>query len=117
MAPQARGVAVANAAAHAFERRVALAVVTPFVGLVAAIVWLWGYGIGPVEVGLLVGMYAASIIGTGMGFHRLFSHGAFQTTPVIRVILAILGSMAAQGPYSLLGGHAPPSPRLQRSPG
>jgi stearoyl-CoA desaturase (delta-9 desaturase) len=98
-APQARGVTTANAAAQKFERRVALAVVImPFLGLMAAIIWHWGAGIGSMEVGLLVGMYTATIMGIGMGFHRLFSHGAFQTTVAIRVILAILGSMAAQGP-------------------
>jgi stearoyl-CoA desaturase (delta-9 desaturase) len=40
------------------------------------------------------------IIGAGVtvGYHRYFTHQAFETGPVIRVILAILGSMSAQGP-------------------
>lgn len=35
--------------------------------------------------------------GVEVGFHRLFSHGAFETSKRTRWILAILGSMAAQG--------------------
>jgi stearoyl-CoA desaturase (delta-9 desaturase) len=42
-------------------------------------------------------MHTLTILGIEVGFHRLFSHRAFQTTTPIRVLLAILGSMAAQG--------------------
>jgi stearoyl-CoA desaturase (delta-9 desaturase) len=93
------GIAKANLPAQKFERAVALTVViTPFLGFIAAIVLFWDYALGPVALGLLISMYAATIIGIGVGFHRLFSHRAFKTNGVVRVILAILGSMAAQGP-------------------
>src|SRR5262244_1753410 len=71
----------------------------PFLGLVTAITLLfYGQRIGPVEIGLWLGMHVVTLIGVEVGFHRHFSHRAFQTHNVIRVFLAILGSMAFQGP-------------------
>ena len=56
-------------------------------------------GIGILEVGLLVGMYVLTMWGgITVGFHRHFAHHSFQTNTIMRVILAILGSMACQGP-------------------
>ena len=70
----------------------------PFLGLVAAIVFLWGRGFSWVELGLLLGMYAVTIMGITVGFHRLFTHRAFETNRVVQFILAVLGSMAVEGP-------------------
>lgn len=79
-------------------RRVALAtVLIPVLGSVVALESLWNFGIGKVEIGLLIGMYALTTFGIEVGFHRYFSHHAFQTTTGIKVAIAILGSMAAQG--------------------
>ncbi|WP_293093445.1 acyl-CoA desaturase [Moorena sp. SIOASIH] len=72
-------------------------IVVPFVGSSVALGLCWQWGIGAVEVGLLVVMYILTITGVTVGFHRYFSHKAFETKPPIRIILAILGSMAAQG--------------------
>ena len=81
------------------QRRFALVtVLIPFLGSVLAIGLLWRAGIGAVEVVLLVSMYALSLIGITVGFHRHFAHCAFRTNIAVRIILAILGSMAAQGP-------------------
>lgn len=89
---------IANDYLQTIYRRVALVtVLVPFLGSVVAVESLWNFGIGAVEVGLLLGMYALTTFGIEVGFHRHFSHHAFQTTTTIRVILAILGSMAAQG--------------------
>lgn len=70
----------------------------PFIGTIIAIAIALQSGIGPVEIGLLIGMYILTMIGITVGFHRHFTHRAFQTGTVIRVMLAILGSMACQGP-------------------
>lgn len=72
-------------------------IVFPLVGLVAAIALLWGWGFGWVDLGLFLGMYYLTSLGVTMGFHRLFTHRSFETTNWIRISLAILGSMAAQG--------------------
>jgi stearoyl-CoA desaturase (Delta-9 desaturase) len=93
------GVGVANPAARRMQRNIALAVVIiPFLGFIAAIAQLWLYGIGRLELGMLAGTYALSTLGITVGFHRYFAHRAFQTNTAMRVMLAILGSMAAQGP-------------------
>lgn len=70
----------------------------PLLGSVVAIAIASQLGIGPVEVGLLVSIYTLTLVGITVGFHRHFTHSAFQTSTAVRVILAILGSMACQGP-------------------
>jgi stearoyl-CoA desaturase (delta-9 desaturase) len=73
------------------------ALAIPFLGLVAALVFLWGWGFGWVDFGLLVGGYALTAVGVTVGFHRLFTHRSFETSRVVQFVLAVLGSMAVQG--------------------
>lgn len=81
------------------QRRFALAtILIPFVGSVVAVGLLRILPIGPIEIGLLASFYGLTFIGITVGFHRHFSHKAFETKPIIKIILVILGSMAAQGP-------------------
>lgn len=75
-----------------------LAVVLPFAGLIAAVVLLWGAAFNGVYLVLLLAMYAATGLGVTVGFHRLFTHRSFKTPRVVELILAALGSMAAEGP-------------------
>ena len=72
--------------------------VVPFVGFVCALVSLRWLPIGAVEVSLLAGMWALSMIGMSLGLHRYFAHHAFETSRRGRAVLAVLGCMAAQGP-------------------
>ena len=69
----------------------------PLIGLVAAIVLLWNRAIGPLELGLLVGLYMLTALGVTLGYHRMFTHRAFESSRTFRAIVAILGSMAVQG--------------------
>ena len=69
----------------------------PLVGLVAAIVLLWNQAIGPLELGLLVGLYVLTALGVTLGYHRMFTHRAFESSRVFRAIVAVLGSMAMEG--------------------
>lgn len=97
---QRQNITIANDYLQNIYRQLALVtVLIPFIGSVVAIglLSLSGTAIGSVEVGLLISMYALTIFGVEVGFHRHFSHHAFQTTTAVRVILALLGSMAAQG--------------------
>jgi stearoyl-CoA desaturase (Delta-9 desaturase) len=75
-----------------------LAVVLPLLGFMAAFFLLWGWGFGWVQLGLLLGMYLLTALGITVGFHRLFTHRAFETNLVVQFILAALGSMAVEGP-------------------
>src|SRR6516165_12454591 len=69
----------------------------PLVGLIAAIVLLWDRAIGPLELGLLVGLYVITALGVTLGYHRMFTHRAFESSRPFRAFIAVLGSMAVQG--------------------
>jgi stearoyl-CoA desaturase (delta-9 desaturase) len=75
-----------------------LAVVLPFLGLVAAVVLLWGPGFSWLHLGLLLGMYALTAVGVTVGYHRLFTHKSFETTKPMKFVFAALGAMAFEGP-------------------
>lgn len=93
------GAATASSPYAETERRIAVVIVlTPFVGFLAAIALFWERGIGPVDLALLLAMYLLSGFGIGVGYHRLCAHRSFETRPAIRALLAIWGSLAAEGP-------------------
>ncbi|SDI72451.1 stearoyl-CoA desaturase (delta-9 desaturase) [Actinokineospora alba] len=75
-----------------------LFILIPFVALIAAVPFAWGWGLGWVDVGLAAFFYTFTCLGTTVGFHRYFTHGAFKAKRAVRVGLAISGSMSLQGP-------------------
>lgn len=75
-----------------------IGVMGPFAGLVVAVALTWGWGFTWVEFTLLLTMYLAAGLGVTVGYHRLFTHRAFETFRPVRFIFAVLGSMAVQGP-------------------
>jgi stearoyl-CoA desaturase (delta-9 desaturase) len=72
--------------------------IIPLVALVAAIPVAWGWGLGWVDVIQSVIWYTITILGVTVGFHRYFTHGAFKAKRWLRITLALVGSMAVQGP-------------------
>lgn len=74
------------------------AVVVPLLGLAAAIVLLWQVPFHWTYMAIFGGMYAVTVVGVGVGFHRLFTHRSFETAPAWRFVWAVLGSMAVEGP-------------------
>ena len=72
-------------------------VFVPLIGLVTAIVLLWNRAIGPLELSILIGFYVVTAVGITLGFHRMFTHRAFESSPVFRAVVAAMGSMAMQG--------------------
>ncbi len=84
------------------DRRVRLinlgAVIVPFVALIVAIVLSWGVAFDWTQFAIMNGMALATALGITVGFHRLFTHQSFRTNAAVRYILAVLGSMAVQGP-------------------
>jgi len=73
--------------------------VVPLLGTVVAIGLLpwWKPSLASLAATLV--MWALALgVGITVGYHRLFSHRAFQTFAAVRVLIAILGSMAGQGP-------------------
>lgn len=94
-----RGVRPLNERARRLERRVTLAtVVLPYLGLATGIALFWRNGVNPLDLAVFGVMYCVTVLGIGMGFHRLIAHRAYQATPLLRTALCIFGSMAAQGP-------------------
>ncbi len=77
-----------------------VAVVVPPVGIVAAMGLLWDTGFQPVDLVTMLVLYVLCGLGITVGWHRYFSHKSFETSTVLRAVLAILGSMAMQGPLT-----------------
>lgn len=81
-------------------------IVVPFLGLIAAVILTWGWGIGWLELTLLLSMYTVTSLGLTAGFHRLFTHRSFETPRFLQFIIAALGSMTAQGAlFDWVGMH------------
>jgi len=74
------------------------AVVIPFLAVLAAIPLLWNRLVSPADLAILAAMYLLTALGVTVGFHRLLTHRAFQTSAALQYTFAILGSMAVQGP-------------------
>jgi stearoyl-CoA desaturase (delta-9 desaturase) len=73
-------------------------VAVPLLAVLAAVPVAWGWGLGWVDIALAAFFYTVTCLGVTVGFHRYFTHGAFKTGRGMRVALAVVGSMAVQGP-------------------
>jgi stearoyl-CoA desaturase (Delta-9 desaturase) len=61
--------------------------------------WLaWGGALHWQDLLVLAITYPLTGFGITVGYHRLFTHRSFKTTRVVRAVLAVLGSMAVEGP-------------------
>jgi len=74
------------------------AVALPFAAFLAAIPLLWNNVVGWTDLAILGSVYVATAFGITIGYHRLLTHRAFETYRPVKYLLAILGSMAVQGP-------------------
>jgi stearoyl-CoA desaturase (Delta-9 desaturase) len=74
-----------------------IGVPAPLVGLIVAIALLWNRAIGPLELGLMIGLYVITCLGVTLGYHRMFTHRAFEGSRAFRATVAIIGSMAVEG--------------------
>lgn len=70
----------------------------PFVAFVAAIPVAWGGWLGWSDIAITMVMYALTLHGVTVGYHRLFTHRSFKPNRPVKITLAILGSMAIEGP-------------------
>jgi stearoyl-CoA desaturase (delta-9 desaturase) len=74
-------------------------VLVPLLGFVAAVVLLWGTDlVGWTDLALFAAFYVLTGYGVTLGFHRLLTHRSFQTHKWVEYALAVVGSMAVQGP-------------------
>lgn len=81
------------------QRRAALlTVLVPTAGTLLALLTIPVYGVRSVDIALLVALHLATMLGITVGYHRLLAHRAFRVGTPLRVVLSVLGAMAAQGP-------------------
>jgi stearoyl-CoA desaturase (delta-9 desaturase) len=92
--------------------------------------WLaWGGSLHWHDLLVLGITYTLTGLGITTGFHRLFTHRSVKTTRAVRALLAVLGSMAVEGPaiewvathrmHHRYSDHAgdPHSPHVDNAPG
>jgi stearoyl-CoA desaturase (delta-9 desaturase) len=73
-------------------------IIVPTLGAVAATALAFEQGVRTIDIVLLCLLYAASMLGVTLGYHRLFAHRSFVANRTTKAVLAMLGSAAAQGP-------------------
>ncbi len=74
------------------------AVVLPVLGMVAAILLAWPYGMMSwLNLAMLVGGWYLTGLGITIGFHRMLTHGSFKARPIVYYCWTALGSLAVQG--------------------
>jgi stearoyl-CoA desaturase (delta-9 desaturase) len=72
--------------------------VLPFAATLAAIVLLWNRVVHPLDLAIFAGTYLVTALGITVGFHRLLTHRAVLAPKPVEYALAVMGSMAVQGP-------------------
>ncbi len=83
---------------RAQQALVAVFVFVPTLALVAAIPFAWGWGLGWHDIVIAAVFYWLSGLGVTVGYHRYFTHLSFKAKPWLRVVMAIAGSLAMEGP-------------------
>ena len=76
----------------------ALFIGIPFMAILAAVPFAWGWGLGWRDIVIAAVFYMFTGHGISIGFHRYFTHGSFKATRPMRALLAIAGSAAIEGP-------------------
>jgi len=66
--------------------------------LVLAAWQMWNHELRWRDIAIFLIMYVPTGLGVTVGFHRLLTHRSFKTSPALRGVLAVLGTMAVEGP-------------------
>src|SRR3954454_9394911 len=75
-----------------------IGVALPVVAFFVAIVLLWHKAVGWLDLGVMTVLYVLTGLGITVGYHRLLTHRAFQTSRPVQYAFAVFGSMSVQGP-------------------
>ena len=115
---------------EAYERVLRIAVfAAPPAALALVGWWSWGSMLHWHDLVVLAITYTLTGLGVTVGYHRLFTHRSFKTGRAMRALLAVLGSMAVEGPVvEWVATHRkhhhfsdqpgdPHSPHVDRAPG
>ncbi len=119
-----------SATADNVDRVANLVVTIVPVGLLGLAIWLaWGGVLHWSDLIVLAVTYLLTGLGITVGYHRLFTHRSFKTSPAMRALFAVLGSAAVEGPViEWVSNHRkhhqfsdqpgdPHSPHLERGSG
>ncbi|MCO6006759.1 fatty acid desaturase [Actinoallomurus purpureus] len=80
-----------------FERvLLAVFIAVPLLAVVAAVPFVWGWGLGWSDVAITVLMYTISGMGVTVGYHRHFTHSSFKAKRPLRIALALAGSLSIE---------------------
>ena len=83
---------------HAAQKLVTVAIVAgPAVALAIVVPWLWGRAVTLTDVVIGLVFYVITGFGITVGFHRLFTHSGFTPRRALKIVLAVVGSMAVEG--------------------
>ncbi len=83
---------------HASQKLITVGIVAgPAVALAIVIPLLWGHAVNLSDLVVGVVFYLLTGFGITIGFHRLFTHRAFGPRRTLKIVLAVLGSMAVEG--------------------
>jgi stearoyl-CoA desaturase (Delta-9 desaturase) len=72
--------------------------VVPFIGLLLVGWQVWNEYLHWSDILVFAILYVGTALGVTVGFHRLFTHRSFATSPVLRGVFAAVGSAAIEGP-------------------
>jgi stearoyl-CoA desaturase (delta-9 desaturase) len=72
-------------------------VLSPGIALGVAIPLLWGNAVTLRDLVLATVLYVVTGHGITVGFHRLFTHSSFVPRRPLKIVLAVVGSMALEG--------------------
>ncbi|OCW85221.1 fatty acid desaturase [Nocardia farcinica] len=90
---------ISNPYIHRLQRRHFLLFdILPIIGTAVAVGLLWVFPVGAAAWVMFAVMWFVTGIGVTVGYHRLFTHRTFKASPRVVTVLAVLGSMAGQGP-------------------
>lgn len=77
--------------------RASVIVVLPLIGFVVAVFLLWNKYVFWQDMALLAVMYTITILGIGIGYHRMLTHQGFNAPNWLRGMFLIFGNMAWEG--------------------
>ena len=85
---------------QSFKEQLALAlfIVVPFLAVLAAIPIAWGGWLSWTDVVITICFYWFTGHGITVGYHRYFTHKSFKPNRALKIVMAVAGSMAIQGP-------------------
>ena len=72
-------------------------VIVPFLCLLWGIILLWNRYVFATDIILLITFYTLTMLGVGVGYHRMLTHHGFDASPLVRFFWIVLGIMSFNG--------------------